>query len=251
MGTHKGCPYGRGEGGRTGGAVATWAGTRPAPTGGVRGAGWGGRGCDAGRHKACPYRRVEGGKDRVARMEVGAGCPCEGRGGAVATAPTRGAPTGGLRGEGWGGAVATWAGTRGAPTGGLRGEGWGGAVATWAGTRPAPTGGLRGEGRGGAVGERAGTRPAPTGWVRGEGRGGAVEGDSGLGTHKGCPYGDLRGREGPGWGTLCRLGTCYEYRDRVGEGCCRRGGVAGAEPPHKGGPNRPDRPELQQLVVSG
>ena len=32
---------------------------------------------------------------------------------------------------------------------------------------------------------------------------------------------------------------------------CRRGGVAGAEPPHKGGPNRPDRPELQWLVVSG
>ncbi len=29
-----------------------------------------------------------------------------------------------------------------------------------------------------------------------------------------------------------------------------RGGVAGAEPPHKGGPNRPDRPELQFLVVS-
>ncbi len=29
--------------------------------------------------------------------------------------------------------------------------------------------------------------------------------------------------------------------------CCgggfRRGGVAGAEPPHKGGPNRPDRPK--------
>ena len=32
---------------------------------------------------------------------------------------------------------------------------------------------------------------------------------------------------------------------------CRRGGVAGAEPPHKGGPNRPDRPELQWSVVSG
>ena len=32
---------------------------------------------------------------------------------------------------------------------------------------------------------------------------------------------------------------------------CRRGGVAGAEPPHKGGPNRPDRPEKQWLVVSG
>ncbi len=29
------------------------------------------------------------------------------------------------------------------------------------------------------------------------------------------------------------------------------GGVAGAEPPHKGGPNRPDRPELQLSVVSG
>ena len=28
------------------------------------------------------------------------------------------------------------------------------------------------------------------------------------------------------------------------------GGVAGAEPPHKGGPNRPDRPELQWSVVS-
>ena len=33
----------------------------------------------------------------------------------------------------------------------------------------------------------------------------------------------------------------------MGEACCRRGGVAGAEPPHKGGPNRPDRPELQWL----
>ena len=30
-----------------------------------------------------------------------------------------------------------------------------------------------------------------------------------------------------------------------------RGGVAGAEPPHKGGPTRPDRPELQWSVVSG
>ena len=48
-----------------------------------------------------------------------------------------------------------------------------------------------------------------------------------------------------------RLGTCYQYRHPVGEGCCRRGGVAGAEPPHKGGPNRPDRPEQQWSVVSG
>ncbi len=42
------------------------------------------------------------------------------------------------------------------------------------------------------------------------------------------------------------LGT----RHMVDEACCRRGGVAGAGPPHKGGPNRPDRPEMQQLVVS-
>ena len=48
-----------------------------------------------------------------------------------------------------------------------------------------------------------------------------------------------------------RLGTCYQYRHPVGEGCCRRGGVAGAEPPHKGGPNRPDRPEQQWSVVGG
>ena len=34
------------------------------------------------------------------------------------------------------------------------------------------------------------------------------------------------------------------------QGMLLAGGVAGAEPPHKGGPNRPDRPELQQLVVS-
>ena len=31
-------------------------------------------------------------------------------------------------------------------------------------------------------------------------------------------------------------------RRMVDEACCRRGGVAGAEPPHKGGPTRPDRP---------
>ena len=32
---------------------------------------------------------------------------------------------------------------------------------------------------------------------------------------------------------------------------CRRGGVAGAEPPHKGGPNRPDRPKLQGPGAGG
>ena len=59
-------------------------------------------------------------------------------------------------------------------------------------------------------------------------------------------YEDLTGLAGH-----FRLGTCYEYRHQVDEGCCRRGGVAGAEPPHKGGPNRPDRPENQGPGVSG
>ena len=31
----------------------------------------------------------------------------------------------------------------------------------------------------------------------------------------------------------------------------RRGGVAGAEPPHKGGPSRPDRPEEQGRGAGG
>ena len=46
-------------------------------------------------------------------------------------------------------------------------------------------------------------------------------------------------------------GPSTNFDHQVGEGCFGRGGVAGAEPPHKGGPNRPDRPELQWLVVSG
>ena len=64
----------------------------------------------------------------------------------------------------------------------------------------------------------------------------------GVGRHKACPYRDLMGLEGPGSKKLARMGTRYEYQHTVGEACCRRGGVAGAEPPHKGGPNRPDRP---------
>ena len=59
------------------------------------------------------------------------------------------------------------------------------------------------------------------------------------------------GRARRGLAELLRHGTCYEWRHQVGEACCRRGGVAGAEPPHKGGPNRPDRPEKQWSVVSG
>ena len=78
-------------------------------------------------------------------------------------------------------------------------------------------------------GQRAGARPAPTG--------------------------DMMETAGRGLAKFFRLGTCYEYRHQVGEACCRRGGVAGAEPPHKGGPNRPDRTTAvvsgQWLVVSG
>ncbi len=65
------------------------------------------------------------------------------------------------------------------------------------------------------------------------------------GRHEADAYGDLMGLAGRGLAGHLRLGTCYEYRHPVDEACCRRGGVAGAEPPHKGGPNRPDRPELQ------
>ena len=57
---------------------------------------------------------------------------------------------------------------------------------------------------------------------------------------RGAPTGGV-GLEGLGLTNLCRVGTCHEYRYTVDEACCRRGGVAGAEPPHKGGPNRPDR----------
>ena len=55
-----------------------------------------------------------------------------------------------------------------------------------------------------------------------------------------------------GWGEARsqRVVKVILPRTRCGGGC-RRGGVAGAEPPHKGGPNRPDRPELQWSVVSG
>ena len=71
------------------------------------------------------------------------------------------------------------------------------------------------------------------------------------GRHKAGIYRENIGLGGRGLAKPFRPGTCHEYRHRVGEACFRRGGVAGAEPPHKGGPNRPDRPELQWLVVSG
>ena len=71
------------------------------------------------------------------------------------------------------------------------------------------------------------------------------------GGHKAGIYGEYVGLGGRGLAEIFRLGTCYEYRHQVGEACCRRGGVAGAEPPHKGGPNRPDRPEMQGLGAGG
>ena len=71
------------------------------------------------------------------------------------------------------------------------------------------------------------------------------------GRHKSGTCGDLMGLAGRGLARHLRFGTDINVDTRFGEACCRRGGVAGAEPPHKGGPNRPDRPELQWSVVSG
>ena len=94
----------------------------------------------------------------------------------------------------------------------------------------------------GATGACGGRRPQ-RGALAMEGGCSAYEG-----THKGCTYGALTGRAGRGLAKLFRLGICRQCRHQVDEACCRRGGVAGAEPPHKGGPNRPDRPTA---VVSG
>ena len=56
------------------------------------------------------------------------------------------------------------------------------------------------------------------------------------------------GLGGSGFAKPVRLGTCYQWRHPVDKAYGGRGGVAGAEPPHKGGPNRPDR---TTAVVSG
>ena len=68
------------------------------------------------------------------------------------------------------------------------------------------------------------------------------------GRHKAGAYGELMGLAGRGLAGHFRIGTRHQYRHQVDKACCRRGGVAGAEPPHKGGPNRPDR---TTAVVSG
>ena len=67
-----------------------------------------------------------------------------------------------------------------------------------------------------------------------------------AGRHKAGSYGEYIGLGGRGLGEIFRLGTCYEYRHRVGEACCRRGGVAGAEPPHKGGRLRPTAQKIRE-----
>ena len=62
-----------------------------------------------------------------------------------------------------------------------------------------------------------------------------------------------RGLAGRGLAKLVRLGTCFQSRHSVVEACCR-GGVAGAEPPHKGGRLRPtaqkrgERKEITSLA---
>ena len=97
-------------------------------------------------------------------------------------------------------------------------------------------------------GSRAGTRPAPTGrgWWWAEMVTGAARGQAqGLFVREGAG-GGRRGcvQATGGIGTWWNDGTRW-IRHVVG------GGVAGAEPPHKGGPNRPDRPKVQWSVVSG
>ena len=107
---------------------------------------------------------------------------------------------------------------------------------------PLPLGsGDCGGGAGGWEGKgRHKARPYHSGLVIPE----AVPGVGG-GQARGLPLQGLDRTERLGSKTVARLATCNDYRLQVGEACCRRGGVAGAEPPHKGGPNRPDRPELQ------
>ena len=55
------------------------------------------------------------------------------------------------------------------------------------------------------------------------------------GRHKAGTRGDLMGLAGRGLAGHFRLGSRHQCRHPVDEACRRRGGVAGAEPPHKGG----------------
>ena len=67
------------------------------------------------------------------------------------------------------------------------------------------------------------------------------------GRHKACPYRELTGLKERSVANPSRAGTCYDSDTRSARHVFG-GGVAGAEPPHKGGPNRPDR---TTAVVSG
>ena len=97
------------EGEGKGGVYGRWAGTRPAPTGGLRGGRKEWRVWEVGRHKACPYRRVARGKERVACMGGGQaqGLPLQE----------------GCEREGKGGVYGRWAGARPAPAGAGQGMG--------------------------------------------------------------------------------------------------------------------------------
>jgi len=86
-------------------------------------------------------------------------------------------------------------------------------------------------------GTRAGTRPAPTG---------AFEGGRGRRQAQGLRLLGFDGTGGAWVGGVLSVGHVSNIGTRSGEACCRRGGVAGAEPPHKGGPNRPDRPKARR-----
>ena len=105
---------------------------------------------------------------------------------------------------------------------------------------------LRGKGETARVGGRGQAQGLPL-RERLRGKGETVRvGGEGRGRAGTC--GDLMGLAEVGWRSSFGWAR-VQYRHQVGEGCCRRGGVAGAEPPHKGGPNRPDRTELQFLVL--
>ena len=91
----------------------------------------------------------------------------------------------------------------------------------------------------GSTGARPGRRVETVNWGGCEGR------------HRAGTYGGLMGLAGRGLARHLRLGTWHQYRHPVDKACCRRGGVAGAEPPHKGGPKRPDRPKIQGLGARG
>ena len=99
-------------------------------------------------------------------------------------------------------------------------------------------------------------KACPYGWFEVGKEGVARKGE---GRHKACPYGWFEvgkggvAREwGGGWGrSMVAAGGQGRITRTLAAAGGFRGGVAGAEPPHKGGPNRPDRPELQWLVVSG